>query len=321
MYLSFDTRVLIGIVAADNLGFHKSVIARFTLDHWKTVSEVVAKFDPDVLTEQTKDSCDRFVFKIKLEDQTHLEDKTMSICIRYNVNNREYWDNNNSVNHQVNFSKRFESKDDKPYMETRKGHVANVFALQRPPLVSTSKARSITHSHQFVPPDWFPLSPRPTVVPGNSIVGLKDGFRIAVILPDTPNRSRDPDDQQLLSNHYDLDNSLAVAVQASEPVVGDGKRVPSGKDVTSVSKKRLAIQTGKCKRPQMTRNGLPVDGGIPSQSSSQLPIPHSPESTAGPIVASSPLGSSSYTELLDEFCFVSIEPWKGVGNPLQRPPS
>ncbi|MCJ1457500.1 hypothetical protein MMC28_007868 [Mycoblastus sanguinarius] len=107
IYLSSDTKILIGIVAVRNLTFHKSVVARFTLDYWKTTSEVVAEFDHDIRKRHLQDSCDRFVFKIKLEDQTHLEDKTMFFCVRYNVHVQEYWDNNNSINYQVNFSKRF----------------------------------------------------------------------------------------------------------------------------------------------------------------------------------------------------------------------
>lgn len=91
IYLSSDTKVLIGIVAVNNLAFYKLVTARFTLDHWKTTNEVVAEFDYGVSQTQVKDGCDRFVFHIMLENQTHLEDKTMSLCIRYNVNAQEFW--------------------------------------------------------------------------------------------------------------------------------------------------------------------------------------------------------------------------------------
>ncbi|KAK7530216.1 putative phosphatase regulatory subunit-domain-containing protein [Phyllosticta citribraziliensis] len=104
--LSQDTSTLIGHVAVANIAFHKFVVARFTLDYWKTTSEVVAEYNNDVRRKQTNDGYDRFVFNIKLADQAHLESKTMLLCVRYNVNGQEFWDNNNSMNYQADFIKK-----------------------------------------------------------------------------------------------------------------------------------------------------------------------------------------------------------------------
>ncbi|KAK4969222.1 hypothetical protein LTR66_011743 [Elasticomyces elasticus] len=105
LFLSADKKTLIGSVAVQNLAFYKLVVARFTLDYWKTTSEVVAEYNNDVRRKETDDGCDRFTFNIKLSDQANLEAKTLLLCIRYNVNGQEYWDNNDNTNYQVDFVK------------------------------------------------------------------------------------------------------------------------------------------------------------------------------------------------------------------------
>lgn len=106
LFLSSDHRNLIGSVSVANIAFHKFVVARFTFDYWKTTSEVVAEFNHDVRKQQVGDGYDRFTFSIKLSDQANLETKTLLLCVRYNVNGQEYWDNNNWMNFQVDFVKK-----------------------------------------------------------------------------------------------------------------------------------------------------------------------------------------------------------------------
>ncbi|TKA65948.1 hypothetical protein B0A49_11143, partial [Cryomyces minteri] len=100
IFLSSDNKVLIGSVAVQNLSFQKIVIARFTLDYWKTTSEVVAEYNNDVRKKEANDGLDRFNFNIKLADLANLETKTMLLCVRYNVNGQDYWDNNEDTNFQ-----------------------------------------------------------------------------------------------------------------------------------------------------------------------------------------------------------------------------
>jgi Carbohydrate/starch-binding module (family 21) len=105
VYLSSNSRNLVGKVLAKNIAFSKWVAVRFTFDRWQTVSEVSATY------EQTGDSnkpvdWDRFVFTVRLEDITHLEQKQMLFCVRYNVAEQEFWDNNYGANYQVEFRKR-----------------------------------------------------------------------------------------------------------------------------------------------------------------------------------------------------------------------
>jgi len=75
------------------------------LDYWKTTSEVIAEFNHDI-RQPKREGYDRFNFNIKLADQANLEAKTMFFCVKYTVNGKEYWDNNNSTNYQVDFKKK-----------------------------------------------------------------------------------------------------------------------------------------------------------------------------------------------------------------------
>lgn len=104
IFLSSDRTTLVGVCAVQNISFQKLVVARFTLDYWKTTSEVVAEFNNDPRS-QVNDGCDRFIFHIKLSDQANIDSKTLLLCVRYNVGGQEYWDNNDNTNYQIDFSK------------------------------------------------------------------------------------------------------------------------------------------------------------------------------------------------------------------------
>ncbi|KAG6041486.1 hypothetical protein E4U41_004063 [Claviceps citrina] len=107
VWLSNDQKSLLGSVAVANLAFSKSVICRFTLDYWKTVSEVNAEYSHEIRPRESSEGQDRFTFIIKLSDLADLESKTLFFCIRYAVNGREYWDNNDATNFQVDFKKKY----------------------------------------------------------------------------------------------------------------------------------------------------------------------------------------------------------------------
>lgn len=105
LFLSSDTKTLIGTVAVANIAFHKLVVARFTLDYWKTTSEICADYDNDVRRQNPSDGCDRFSFSIRLVDQANLENKTLLLCIKYAAGGQEFWDNNDNMNYQIDFVK------------------------------------------------------------------------------------------------------------------------------------------------------------------------------------------------------------------------
>ncbi|EMC99251.1 carbohydrate-binding module family 21 protein [Baudoinia panamericana UAMH 10762] len=109
IFLSPDKQTLIGVCAVQNIHFHKQVVVRFTLDYWKTTSEVGAEFNNDPRSPPT-DGCDRFNFHIKLSDQANIDNKTLLLCVRYNVGGQEYWDNNDNTNYQIDFTKTVAAK-------------------------------------------------------------------------------------------------------------------------------------------------------------------------------------------------------------------
>lgn len=103
LWLSKDCRSLHGSVVVANLAFHKSLTCRFTLDYWKTTSEVAAEYASQIHST----GHDRWSFSIRLSDMANLETKTLYLCVRYNVNGQEYWDNNGGANFQVDFHKKY----------------------------------------------------------------------------------------------------------------------------------------------------------------------------------------------------------------------
>jgi hypothetical protein len=110
VFLSHDKKSLLGVVAVANIAYHKSVVARFTIDFWQTTSEVTAEYNNEARKKQREDGYDSFIFKIKLEDITNLEKKTLFFCVRYRVADQEHWDNNSTTNYQVLFKKKVISK-------------------------------------------------------------------------------------------------------------------------------------------------------------------------------------------------------------------
>jgi hypothetical protein len=103
LFLSSDGSNLVGAVAVRNVSFHKLVAVRFTFDDWKTTSETDAVYmkDPGALSSE---SCDRFNFYLDLTDVANIGKKVLQLCVRYSVNGRDYWDNNNSMNYHIEFA-------------------------------------------------------------------------------------------------------------------------------------------------------------------------------------------------------------------------
>lgn len=64
VWLSPDQRYLLGAVAVSNLALQKSVTCRFTLDYWKTTSEIAAEYSHEIRPHETTLGHDRFTFSI-----------------------------------------------------------------------------------------------------------------------------------------------------------------------------------------------------------------------------------------------------------------
>uniref|UniRef100_A0A060TH22 ARAD1D27632p n=1 Tax=Blastobotrys adeninivorans TaxID=409370 RepID=A0A060TH22_BLAAD len=118
--LSPDKSCLVGHVLVKNLSFEKSVVARYTVDYWRTAIEVFATYNDDIRRRARNLGYDRFSFVINLSDlpQHALRTKSLFFCVRFSANGTDYWDNNNTFNYQVDFS-----RQPKPGMEKNvRGH-------------------------------------------------------------------------------------------------------------------------------------------------------------------------------------------------------
>jgi hypothetical protein len=98
--LSQSDKTIVGRVRVRNIAYEKWVATRFTLDLWQTTSEVTARYTESV----NGGLFDIFTFSIRLHDMwTRIEDKTMSIALRYSAAGKQFWDNNNGANYMVKF--------------------------------------------------------------------------------------------------------------------------------------------------------------------------------------------------------------------------
>ena len=291
VYLSTDTKVLIGTVAVRNLAFHKLVVARFTLDYWKTTSEVVAEYNTDVRKRLLADGFDRFTFNIKLEDQANLESKTMLFCVRYNVNGQEYWDNNDNLNYQVNFSKNFKRGTEKG------GHQPTALSRNKPAgqfsnASPSMRPRSMPSFDDFassMAPYGISSPPNSLSLVGESPIRFRSKLSTAQILPDAPGKPRPSSSQQAFGNRYDFGASLSAAMSVKGATTKDrvnpqpafAASVPAGGDQRSPNANPLSTP----------KSSLP-SGPKPAALTSEKPSMQSP----------------TYEQLLSDYCFVRTRP-------------
>ncbi|KAL4752069.1 hypothetical protein BDW72DRAFT_78369 [Aspergillus terricola var. indicus] len=209
LFLSTDKHSLVGQVVVANLAYQKHVAARFTFDNWRTTSEVTAEYSHDARRKQLHDGYDRFMFHIRLDEQTNLDKKDMFVCIRYNVNGQEFWDNNETRNYQVNFT-----KIPKPKAQTQDMPRAR-------PRPNLPRSRSFTGSGS-----------RPLSMP-SSLKEFSDMHRYISFGPPLHDRKEKPDDDddvphdsessvpirrdkqshQVFGNRYDFESSLSAAMR------------------------------------------------------------------------------------------------------------
>ena len=107
IFLSVDKNKLIGNVAVKNLTFEKHVSIRYSLDNWKTITEISAEYNPDVRRKLKVLGYDRFTFSLNLCDfPQHYTKSVLFFCVRFADGNGDvFWDNNNGQNYQVIFTR------------------------------------------------------------------------------------------------------------------------------------------------------------------------------------------------------------------------
>ncbi|KAL8848408.1 MAG: hypothetical protein Q9221_006563 [Calogaya cf. arnoldii] len=302
IYLSSDNKNLMGAVAVANLAFHKTVVARFTLDYWKTTSEVVADYNSDVRRKLLNDGCDRFLFSIKLEDQANLEDKTLFFCVRYNVNGQEYWDNNNSLNYQIDFAK-------KPKTETKQGTQGTSLPLPRSkPSHSTSSVRPRSFpstrddfGDMETPFDLSLFQPPPAQVIGDSPIRLRSQKPTSELAADEL-LQRSNGSNKAFGGRYNFGVSLHNAIAAASPTLGERGDPNYG----SSAKSSTASQMSFAKQGMVESASDPsTNTGDRSGAAGKEATKNSnPESRPTALTAEKPsLQSKSYQELLNSYCF------------------
>ena len=321
-YLSVDKQNLLGTVAVHNISFQKKVIVRFTLDYWQTVSEVTAEYNSDVRKKEREENLDRFTFKIKLHDLANLETKTLFFCIRYCVGGQELWDNNNDMNFQVDFKKKYLPQNGK----------AGRMALPRSRPVASTLPRKLPSLDAFDDLESLTIQvDKP--VPRQSVL-ISEGAE--------PVRRATPSGNAF-SNRYDFTASLSAAIagNTSSPRMGVlEKNEPVVSKPEESAYFKFTSSESAPKKSNESPLPLPVSPTLPVQSPTlqvqpptlQVPSPtlqvqsptlqaqspqisstppQSPSKTgAGPpevIVATEKpsIGSLSYRELLETYCFVS----------------
>jgi hypothetical protein len=320
VFLSSDNKNLVGSVVVANLAFNKYVVARFTLDYWKTTSEVVAEYNHDV-RQPKREGYDRFNFNIRLADQANLEAKTMFFCVKYAVNGQEHWDNNNATNFQVDFRKKPKPQNGKKGTQGASSRPLNSLprSNKKAPTANKNKSMPATFDDfadgfdsQFKTEDYNRQSVDEYL--GESTTVRLRQTQSAISLSSDKMRGRIPQPHgQAFGNRYDFGASLSAAIQAANSTLGDR----SGLTMKSTSKKQSKFISDA----QHTTSPSKMTGTSPHHSASH----HSRHSTsrsvpaakvAAPVHASGadsprPAGSEkpgiatqSYNELLDKYCFV-----------------
>ena len=313
VFLSADNKNLIGSVAVANLAFHKLVVVRFTLDYWKTTSEVVAEYNNDVRRKEINDGQDRFNFNIKLEDQANLESKTMFFCVRYNVNGQEFWDNNNNMNYQVDFTKKAKPQNGKQGMQGAGARPPNALPRSRPsPPTSSGRPRSMPASlDDFGSLYDFGTFPQPAAkVVGDQPLRFRNVTPAGNIVPDAPSR-RTNAAGQAFGNRYDFGASLSAAIQAAGTTLGDRSGFQPKDDTKPAPVKQTSFapkaQTSSATMAPSTTQNDRIPSRTKSVAGNDASKPSPEEIPVKPAALTSEkpsLQSSSYHELLDKYCFV-----------------
>jgi hypothetical protein len=300
MFLSSDNKTLVGVVAVANVAFHKRVVARFTLDYWKTVSEVGAEYNHDVRRRHAHDGYDRFNFTIKLADQANLENKTMFVCIRYNVGGHEFWDNNKSMNYQVDFARKEKApSSEKCSATSSSGHAAPALPRSRVlPVSSGPRPKSMPPSLDDFGSELsaaFPSFGRDSRTAGSA-------FRLTRVdshdlYLDAPKRREKPV-RQAFGNRYDFGVSLSAAMQSKDATQDRTILAARAKSEGHSSPPGSSSRVGASNVDALA--GPTTASVSPAKDTTQ-----GPSLKPSSIVSSKPhLESSVYKELVDKYCFV-----------------
>lgn len=273
IWLSSDFKTLLGTIAVANIAFQKLVVARFTFDYWKTTSEVVAEYNNDVRKKPINDGYDRFSFNIKLSDQAHLESKTLLLCARYNVNGKEFWDNNNSMNYQVDFIKKTAPRKAKVAMQglSSAGTLGAIPRSRHSPTMARPRSFPAAADDDFAQNLEFGTGDSLLRERQSSNFRARNGRKGSMF----PVQARQKQGGQHFANRYDFGASLTAALTNAQ-AMGDRSGIKL-KDLKYSHASKPAAPAVQ-----------PVEGPRPDKISSERPDLHSAE----------------YNDLIQKFCYV-----------------
>lgn len=106
--IQLNAQIVEGNVAIKNLAFEKNVSIRYTTDNWVTIKETPLQFH-SIISHSFTDyiGIDRFKFELNLDEifskNDHATLAKIEFVLRYQVEGNEYWDNNDSMNHWLEF--------------------------------------------------------------------------------------------------------------------------------------------------------------------------------------------------------------------------
>lgn len=300
VWLSTDQKSLIGSVAVANLAFQKQVTCRFTLDYWKTTSEVAAEYLCEILPAETSVSRDRFQFTIKLSDLANLESKTLYFCIRYNVNGQEHWDNNNGVNFQADFRKKHLPQNGKRPIGAACRPLNGLPKSNRRSNPSTApRPKSMpAGSDEFGAIAKLTLDQSIEDYLGESEKGTSrlKGVKSSGSLPtdDLSTRLAAPSGRAF-QGRYDFTASLTAALQTAK----------DQDDLYMKPHKRTVNPTFEVTK---SPNSSPVAGysSMPAPGAESIPKTMPPPAPLGKPAGLPTIATASYDEIINKFCFVRI---------------
>ncbi|KUI59281.1 Protein phosphatase 1 regulatory subunit 3E [Cytospora mali] len=296
VWLSNDHKFLIGSVVVANLAFQKLVTCRFTLDYWKTTSEVIAEYSSEITPRTFPQGHDRFNFSIKLADLANLETKTLYFAIRYTVNGQEHWDNNGGTNFQVDFRKKMLPTNGK----------RPVGAANRPPNgLPRSNRRSNPSSGprpKSMPVGFDDFSDNPRVNFDQSIhdylgeqptpLRLKSSKSTTNIPSDNLSTRLSAPSGQAFANRYDFGASLSAAMQAAkDSMTKDGLQMKSGRKTSPPSSSNTAKPLSNETQPMAANKyAASANNTLPGLSGAGSP-------------GAASIATSSYEEIVNKYCF------------------
>ncbi|OCT48282.1 putative protein phosphatase regulatory subunit Gac1 [Cladophialophora carrionii] len=309
VFLSADNKHLVGNIAVQNLAFQKSVVVRFTLDYWKTTSEIVADYNNDVRRKGPHDNLDHFNFSIKLADQANLETKTLFFCVRYTVNGQEFWDNNGGYNYQVDFSKKGKAPQAKKPAAAPGLGERPLNALPRSrPSSATSSGRPVSMPTSFDDfstgfDNFGSFGQSAGTLMGEPKLKLRSPRSKAELIPDAPQRRKQAG-PQAFGHRYDFNSSLTAAKNNAYAALGDW----SGLNLRATAKQSshdvpatIPVAQSVVDAAPKHENGV---NGIKTGASNATFLTSKPAA----LVSEKPsLTSQSYQELVDKYCFVGAQ--------------